>query len=475
MEKSTLWSLRLGFSTKQAEVIQKKGINEFLQNSFYATFDLSQPAFLSDVNQSLADFKTVRNMLKTATDEEKKILLKKEIKANVTLKSWWIDKMRDSQFPLREKMVGFWQNHFVVTSQKVKSSYWIFQHNNLLRENAFGNFRELTKKVVYSNAMLRYLDNVENKKDKINENLSRELLELFTIGIGNYSEEDIKNGAKALAGLNLGEEQGMYRKFQEDNSLKTFFNKSGNFKANDIIDIIFEQKQTAYLLTKKILKWFIYDNPSQDLVTYYGDFLRKVDYEIQPFLEKIFTEEYTKNTEGSKIKNPLEYILPILETLNSKSVRSIAIYTFLKQQGMDLYNQVNVKGWDGGNSWLTSQVYLQRNNIADALCNGRTIFTKQQSEGEIMQNQIQESMQTSDNKTKKEVTTKFKIDFDINGTNKKIIADLALNSLFQINSEVQEDMEAILKYDFNPKEESADYAVNRLYNYIVKLPEFQLI
>lgn len=128
--------------------------------------------------------------------------------------------MRDSQFPLREKMVGFWLNHFEVTSQKVKSSYWIFQHNNLLRENAFGNFRELTKKVIYSNAMLGYLDNVENKKDKINENLSRELLELFTIGIGTYSEEDIKNGIKALAGLNLGEEQGMYRNFQEDNSLK---------------------------------------------------------------------------------------------------------------------------------------------------------------------------------------------------------------------------------------------------------------
>jgi uncharacterized protein (DUF1800 family) len=475
MEKSVLWSLRLGYSAKQAESIEKKGIKEFLKSSFIATFDSAQPPFLSNVSQSLEDFKAVRNLLKTATDEEKKVLLQKEIRANVALKSWWIDKMRDSEFPLREKMVGFWQNHFVVTSQKVKSSYWIFQHNNLLRENAFENYRELTKKVVHSNAMLRYLDNVENKKDKINENLSRELLELFTIGIGNYSEEDIKNGAKALAGLNLGEEKGVYRKFQEDNSIKTFYGKTGNFKANDIIDIIFEQKETPYLLTKKILKWFIYDNPSQDLVNYYGDYFKKVDYEIQPLLEKIFSEEYNKNTEGSKIKNPIEYILPILETLNAKSVKSIAVYTFLKQQGMDLYNQVNVKGWDGGNSWLTSQIYLQRNTIADALCNGRTIFKKQQNEGELMQNEMQNSMQKRDNFSKKEVFTKFKIDFNTKGTNINIITDLALKSLFQIDNEVQKDMEAILKYDFNPKVESADYAVNRLYNYIIKLPEFQLI
>lgn len=475
MEKSTLWSLRLGFSIKQAEVIQKNGITSFLKNSFAITFNSSQPEFLSDVSKTTEDFKNARSIRKTATAEEKKILLKKEVKANLALKSWWIDKMRESEFPLGEKMVSFWQNHYVVTSQKVKSSYWIFQHNNLLRENAFGNFRELTKKVVFSNAMLRYLDNVENKKDKINENLSRELLELFTIGIGNYSEDDIKNGAKALAGLQLGEEKGMYRKFQEDNSVKTYFGKTGNFKAEDIIDIIFEQKATAYLLTKKILKWFIYDNPSDELVLYYGDYFRKSDYEIQPLLQKIFTEEYNKNTEGSKIKNPLEYILPILDTLNADSVKSIAVCTFLKQQGMDLYNQVNVKGWDGGSSWLTSQVYLQRNTIADALCNGRFIFKKQQNEGETMQDSMQDSMQTIHKKGTKEVNTKFKIDFDTNGTNKKIIADLAIHSLFQIDSEVQKDMETILKYDFNPKEENADYAVSRLYNYIVKIPEFQLI
>ena len=125
-----------------------------------------------------------------------------------------------------------------------------------------------------------YQSKVDNKKDKINENLSRELLELFTLGIGNYTEEDIKNGAKALAGLGLGEMDATYRPFFEDNTIKTYFGKTGNFKVDDLVDIIFEQKNIPYLITRKILKWFIYDNPSEELVTYYGDYLQKMNFEI---------------------------------------------------------------------------------------------------------------------------------------------------------------------------------------------------
>ena len=139
----------------------------------------------------------------------------------------------------------------------------------ILREHAFGNFKELTKQIIKSNAMVKYLDNVDNKKGKYNENLSRELLELFTIGIGNYTESDIKNGARALAGLNYGDNRAAYRRFAEDDTDKTYFGKTGNWKADDLVDIIFEQKNIPYLITRKILEWFIYDNPPEDLVTYY--------------------------------------------------------------------------------------------------------------------------------------------------------------------------------------------------------------
>jgi len=465
MNKSNLWSLRLGFSGKQAQLIEELGFEKFLNQSYATTFEKTLPTFLDDEPKTIAELKELRQSIKNGIADDQKKVIKKQIKNATELKKWWIDKFLTEKFPLREKMTCFWHNHFVATSQKVKSTYWIYQHNMILRENAFGNFKELTKLIVKSNAMVRYLDNVDNRKDKINENLSRELLELFTIGIGNYTENDIKEGAKALAGLNLGEESAVYRKFLEDNSTKTYFGKKGNFKADDLIDIIFEQKNTPYLITRKILKWFVYDNPSEDLVAYYGDYFRKMNFEIKPLLTKIFIEEYAKENSGSKIKDPLTYLFQLTDELNITNSNSNLISFFLKQQGMDLFNQPNVKGWDGGNSWLTSQIYLQRNNTSDLLCNGRNIsrkvFDKIPEEGEEPEITLEK--------------INVSIDFDKNGNNKKIISELSNRLLFRVDENLQKDMENLLKYDFDAKDANADFAVLRLFNYITKTPEYQLI
>lgn len=465
MNKSNLWSLRLGFSGKQAQLIEELGFEKFLNQSYATTFEKALPTFLDDEPKTIAELKELRQSIKNGTADDQKKVIKKQIKNATELKKWWIDKFLTEKFPLREKMTCFWHNHFVATSQKVKSTYWIYQHNMILRENAFGNFKELTKLIVKSNAMVRYLDNVDNRKDKINENLSRELLELFTIGIGNYTENDIKEGAKALAGLNLGEESAVYRRFLEDNSTKTYFGKKGNFKADDLVDIIFEQKNTPYLITRKILKWFVYDNPSEDLVVYYGDYFRKMNFEIKPLLTKIFIEEYAKENSGSKIKDPLTYLFQLTDELNITNSNSNLISFFLKQQGMDLFNQPNVKGWDGGNSWLTSQIYLQRNNTSDLLCNGRNIsrkvFDKIPEEGEEPEITLEK--------------INVSIDFDKNGNNKKIILELSNRLLFRVDENLQKDMENLLKYDFDAKDSYANFAVLRLFNYITKTPEYQLI
>jgi hypothetical protein len=465
MNKSNLWSLRLGFSGKQAQLIEELGFEKFLNQSFVTPFDKTIPSFLDDEPKTLAELKALRQAIKNGGSEEQKNAIKKQIKNGNELKKWWIDKFLTEQYPLREKMTCFWHNHYVAAAQKVKSSYWLYQHNTILRENAFGNFKELTKQIVKSNAMVRYLDNVDNKKDKINENLSRELLELFTIGIGNYTENDIKEGAKALAGLNLGEESALYRRFLEDNTTKTYFGKQGNFKADDLVDIIFEQKNTPYLITRKILKWFIYDNPAEELVQYYGDYLRKMNFEIRPLLTKIFIEEYAKENSGSKIKDPLTYIVQLSDELNIANFNSNMIALFIKQQGMDLFNQPNVKGWDGGNSWLTTQIYLQRNNASDLLCNGRNIskkvFDKTPQEGEEPEIKFDK--------------INVSINFDKTGNNKKIISELSNRLLFRVDENLQKDMENLLKYDFDAKDANANYAILRLFNYITKTPEFQLI
>jgi uncharacterized protein (DUF1800 family) len=391
-------------------------------------------------------------------------LVKKEIQTSFKMKSWWIDKMIETELPLREKMTCFWHNHYVSTFQKVKVNHWIFSHNQLLRENAFGNFKELTKKVLKTNAMVRYLDNVDNKKGKLNENLSRELLELFTLGIGNYTEDDIKNGAKALAGLGIGNENAQYRKPFEDNEIITFLGKKGNFKADDLVDIIFEQKNIPYHITRKILKWFIYDNPTEVLVTYYGDYFKKENFEIKPLLTKIFTEEFAKNTAGSKIKNPLEYVLHIISELNIENPDARLIALFVRDQGMDLFNQPNVKGWVGGNAWLTSQVYLQRNNVADLLSSGKNLSKRKP------ENDEKSMMQNPDNNI-----LKVKLNWNKKGNNKAIITEFKERLLFDIDEPTQKDFEAILKYDFDANASGAENGVLRLFNAMLKTPEFQLI
>ncbi len=461
MNAQTLWSLRLGFSSKQAEKIQNMGINSFLEASFATLHDHKVPDFMADSPKSIIELQQYRKKLKDASPEQIKELRKKEAQTALELKSWWIDKMQNETYPLREKMTCFWHNHFVSTLQKVKVNYWVFQHNQILRENAFGNFKTLTKTIIQSNAMVRYLDNVDNRKGKINENLSRELLELFTLGIGNYTETDIKGGAKGLAGLGVGEDQAIYRTFFEDNEAFTYLGKKGSFKIDAMIDLIFEQPQIPYLLTRKILKWFIYDTPNEDLVTYYGDYFRKMNFEIQPLLLKIFIEEYTKQTAGSKIKNPLEYSLQIFHELGIKNTNTKMIALFCRQQGMDLMDQPNVKGWDGGNSWLTSQVYLQRNNVADLLCNGKNL--NRNFNAEMKGNKSADK------------TVNLQLKWNKTDTNKTIINAFENQLLFQNDDVMKADFEKILKYDFDGSIEGSQFAVLRLVNFMIKTPEFQLI
>ena len=460
MKKEFLWSQRLGFSNQQAFAIQKLGMERFLQQSFQAPFNTSIPELLSDSPKSLEDLKKIRQTRKEDSEAGKE-LLKKEIQTSNELKAWWIDEMKTTEFPLREKMTLFWENHFVTAYQKVKVNYWIFQKNQLLRENAFGNFKTLTKKAMQTNAMVRYLDNVDNKKGKLNENLSRELLELFTLGIGNYSEADIKNGAKGLAGLGVGETTAMYRRFLEDNDPIEYLGKKGVLKLDEMVDAIFDHPKIPYLLTQKILQWFLYDEPKENLVKHYGDYFRKVNFEIKPLLIKIFTEEFAKNdTAGTKIKNPLEYILLLTSELKTQRPQSSTIAFFLKQQGMDLFNPPNVKGWDGGKSWLTSQIYLQRNNVADLLSSGKS---------------IPRSKLERENTLNKKQAFSISLDWNTKGTNKEIIKELTDRLLFSTDTSLQQDLEKILKYDFDPQSLGANDAVLRLFNAIIKSPEFQLI
>lgn len=460
MNSNTLWSLRLGFTAKQAGPLESKGIENFLKDSYAYMPDASLPGFLNDTPKTLQEIHDHKIVPKDVKDARK---LQNLADTSITydLKAWWIDRMIAAKYPLREKLTVFFHNHFVSGIQSYRVSYWAFQHNNVLRENAFGNLRDITKKILRTNAMVYYLDNNKNKIDSFNENLSRELLELFTLGIGNYTEQDVKNGARGLAGLTLGNDGAVYNPKLENKTPFTYLGKTGNFKSDEMVDIIFEHKNAPYFITKKILKWFIYDNPPEELVVYYGNYLRSKDYEMKPFLTKIFTEEFKKPTAGSKIKDPLVYILQLMDELNVTDYNNKLTAIFLANQSMDLFHQPNVKGWDGGASWLTAQLFLLRNNTADLMCRGRNI-------------------NASNLKSIGDPATNYKEAFEVHldwkkGNNKDVIAQFKDRLLFSADEDAEKDFELILEHDFNPSAKDAPVAVMKLFNYMVKTPEFQII
>jgi uncharacterized protein (DUF1800 family) len=282
MEINHLNSLRLGFSTKQASKIKKNGVNRYISKQLKGKNLLIEPEFLEDSPKDLKEYGELKKALEKEENSRKNINL-----TGFKWKSYLVQRCNETEFPLLEKINLMFQNQFVVTLQSVKLPYWIYQHYKTINENALGNYKTLVKEMIYTNAMIKYLDNQQNRKGKTNENLARELLELFTLGEGHYAEADIKNTALALVGLVYGEEKAEYKPKLKDNATKSVFGKSGNFIIDDVIDIIFDQENTSYFFAEKCLKWFFYDQPNQELVVKYGDVLKNTNFELKPSLMSV--------------------------------------------------------------------------------------------------------------------------------------------------------------------------------------------
>jgi uncharacterized protein (DUF1800 family) len=388
-------------------------------------------------------------------------LVNEILKLSFEWKSYILKRCYETEFPLQEKINLFLQNHFVVTLQTVKLPYWIYLHYKTINTYSLKNYRELIKEMVYSNAMIKYLDNQQNKLGSINENLGRELLELFTLGEGNYSEEDIKNVAMSLAGLTYGDVKGEYRKAIKDNSIKTVFGKKGNFDADSVIDLIMQQKNTPYFFAEKALKWFFYDQPTPELINYYGNYFKENNFELKVFFEHLFINECQKNSSGTQIKNPLIFLLQIHYDLNLIPNYPFLVF-LLKGQSMDVYDQPNVKGWKGGNDWLTSQIYENRKQLIDFFTFGNDKFKNQLN-----------------NKLSKfgfeEIQLNPKIILNDNLSAESINFELTERMIFLTNDEMINDLKQLLKYDFDVNAENANQKILNVFNYLAKSPEFQII
>lgn len=280
---------------------------------------------------------------------------------------WWANRMLTSPRPLQEKMALFWHGHFVSNEAKVRDYRKLLDQLELFEKQGTGNFRDLTLAVAQDPAMLSFLDAGVNVKGASNENFAREIMELFTMGVGHYTETDIREAARAFTGWNYVDLKFVVNKDQHDDGEKTFLGKTGRFDGADVIRIIMEQPATADYIAGKLYRFFVREDLSPQLQKQLGSVLRDNNYEIAPLLEKIFLSRdfYSQASVGTRIMGPVELAVNTYRKMGLTSVPGVPDFNSATGAlGQQLFSAPTVAGWAGGQSWITPGLLLERANFA---------------------------------------------------------------------------------------------------------------
>ena len=280
---------------------------------------------------------------------------------------WWANRMLTSPRPLEEKMALFWHGHFAVNEAKVRDYRKLLGELELFQNQGTGNFRKLMIAVAQDPAMLAFLDAGVNIKGAANENFAREIMELFTLGVGNYTEKDIREGARAFTGWNYVDLKFVVNKDQHDEGEKTFLGKTGHFDGVDAINIITEQRVCADFIAGKIYRFFVREELSPELQKKLGSVLRDKNYEIAPLLETIFLSRdfYSPPSVGTQIKSPVELAVSTFRKLGLANIPGVPDFNSATGAlGQQLFSPPTVAGWAGGRSWITPGLLLERGNFA---------------------------------------------------------------------------------------------------------------
>jgi uncharacterized protein (DUF1800 family) len=301
-----------------------------------------------------------RQQKKELPKEEKKMIQQKNREAVRNLNLYWLNEMTGSDAQLREKMAFFWHGHFACRNLNV---FFQQQLLDVIRRNALGNFRDLLHEVSKTAAMLNFLNNNQNRKDHPNENFAREVMELFTLGRGHYSEQDVKEAARAFTGWGANiKGEFVFRKFQHDDNSKTFLAKTGNFDGDDVLEMILDKPQTAQFICRKIYRFFVNEQVDEDKVAWLADFFYKNDYDISRLMQVVFTSDwfYDEKNIGCKIKSPVELIAGLQRILPMKLQNEEALLIVQRVLGQLLFYPPNVAGWPGGRAWIDSSTLMMR-------------------------------------------------------------------------------------------------------------------
>jgi uncharacterized protein (DUF1800 family) len=297
------------------------------------------------------------------------------------LSAWWAYRMLSTPAQLLEKMTLFWHGHFATSAEKVQDAELMFVQNQLLRKFAVGDFAGLLLEISRDPAMLVYLDSASNRKAHPNENFAREIMELFCLGEGNYTEQDIRELARCFTGWEVKRRKFRFNRYQHDSGTKSVLGDSGTFGGEEGVGIVVGQDSAALFIAAKLVKYFVMDEPqpSPELLAPLANFLRDQDMQIGPTVQKILNSNlfYSKHSVGRKVRSPVELAIGFLRTLDG-STDSYKLAEALQRLGQGLLYPPSVKGWDGGRTWINSSTLLARSNLIRSLLeNDKTRFGKQ--------------------------------------------------------------------------------------------------
>jgi hypothetical protein len=331
---------------------------------------------LSSIAGSPASFREYAQQFVGKSQEEKKQLQQQFQMANheamQATTTWWLNRMAFGPYPFQEKMTFFWHGHFTTSAKDERAAQLMWRQNELLRRYSVGNFEPFVRAISRDPAMLDYLNNNENRKAHPNENYARELMELFTLGIGNYTETDVKQGARAFTGWGHDGIDFVYRRNQHDDGLKTFLGHTGNYDGDDIISIILKQPACPRFITGELFKFLAYDNVDPSLSIALAQLLFENNYELRPTLRTILTSRafYSSQALGAQIKSPVQLFIGTVRMLGLTMPPTAAVQSALNQMGQLPFMPPNVRGWPGGRMWINTSTLFIRYNTGVWLAGG---------------------------------------------------------------------------------------------------------
>jgi len=306
-----------------------------------------------------------------ASEDERKMFQQEQLREGLELRGWWLEEMLVTPSPLTERMTLFWHNHFVSGQQKVRLAELMYRQNVTLRANALGNFGTMLYAIARDPAMVIYLDSAQNRKGTPNENFARELMELFTLGEGHYTEQDVKEAARAFTGWSIDRITGnfTFRPLIHDYGTKTVLGKTGNLDGDQVLDILIARPETAEFVTRKLWREFVSPDPQEREIKRLAGRFRDAHYDIKTALYAILTSDafYSAENRGVLVKSPIDLVVGTMHQFDMRPGVPVPFAVAAAGMGQNLFSPPNVKGWPGGEAWINAGTLLARKQFLDRL------------------------------------------------------------------------------------------------------------